>query len=52
MSIIIAIDNTDMQVGQKLVKMDTTAQIVNDRTYIPVRFAREALGMDVIWQSE
>ncbi|MGM9936809.1 MAG: leucine-rich repeat protein, partial [Candidatus Ornithomonoglobus sp.] len=50
--IIIAIDNSNMQVGQKLVKMDTTAQIVNDRTYIPVRFVGEALGMEVIWQSE
>ncbi|MGM9936238.1 MAG: stalk domain-containing protein [Candidatus Ornithomonoglobus sp.] len=32
--------------------MDATSQMINDRTYIPVRFVEEALGMDIIWQSE
>ena len=50
--ITIAINNTDLQVGNKTITMDTTAQIVNERTYIPVRFVGEALGMKVNWESK
>ncbi len=31
--------------------MDTTSYISNDRTYIPIRFAAEALGFSVGWDS-
>lgn len=31
--------------------MDTTSYISNDRTYIPIRFAAEALGFAVEWES-
>ncbi|MGM9937368.1 MAG: leucine-rich repeat protein [Candidatus Ornithomonoglobus sp.] len=47
--VVITIGEANMQVGTETVTMDTTAQIVNDRTYIPVRFVGEALGMEVNW---
>ncbi|MGM9937370.1 MAG: leucine-rich repeat protein, partial [Candidatus Ornithomonoglobus sp.] len=47
--VIIQIGNANMQVNKSIVTMDTTARIANDRTYIPVRFAGEALGMTVNW---
>ena len=50
--ITIAIDNTDLQVGNKTITMDTTAQIINERTYIPIRFVGEALGMKINWESK
>lgn len=31
-------------------EMDTSAIIKNDRTYIPIRYVAEALGLDVIWR--
>lgn len=50
--VVITIDNAAMQVDTETVTMDTTAQIINDRTYIPLRFAGEALGITVNWKSE
>lgn len=38
-----------MIVNDKTVVMDTFAAVVNDRTYIPVRFVGEALGLKVEW---
>ncbi len=51
-TVIIKIGSADMQSGNEIITMDTTAQIVNDRTYIPVRFAGEALGLKVEWVNE
>lgn len=48
--IIIVIGSPLMQAGEKTVTMDTTARIVDERTYIPVRFVGEALGLEVNWQ--
>lgn len=45
----ITIDSDVIEVNEKTVKMDTKAIIRNDRTFIPVRFAAEALGMTVNW---
>ncbi len=50
-TVIIKIGSADMQSGSEIITMDTIAQIVNDRTYIPVRFAGEALGLKVEWVS-
>ncbi len=52
--VIIKLNSKYMQVGNDItgyetIIMDTIAQIVNDRTYIPVRFAGEALGLKVEW---
>lgn len=51
MMIIIVIGNSLMQAGEKTVLMDTTACIVDERTYIPVRFVGEVLGMEVSWEA-
>lgn len=37
---------------QKPIYMDTTARLINDRTYIPLRFAAEAFGRKVIWDEK
>ena len=34
----------------KMIEMDTTAIIINNRTYLPLRFVSEALGFNVFWQ--
>ena len=44
------IGSEDMIVNNEVIKMDTSAQIINDRTYIPIRYIAEALGYDVIWR--
>ena len=49
--IVLIIGSKTMQSGKEIITMDTEAQIVNDRTYIPVRFVGEALGMTVSWES-
>lgn len=38
-----------MTINDKSVQMDTSAIIKDDRTYIPVRFVAEALGLTVEW---
>lgn len=48
-SIIIVIGSNTMLVNNNKVKMDTAALIKDDRTYIPVRFVAEALGLTVEW---
>ncbi len=34
---------------RKIITMDTAAIIKDDRTYIPVRFVAEALGLEIKW---
>ena len=41
-----------MLVNGKRVAMDTTAQIVNTRTYLPIRPVMEAFGASVTWDQE
>jgi hypothetical protein len=38
-----------MTINGKTTQMDTAAMIKDDRTYIPVRFVAEALGLSVEW---
>ena len=47
--ITLVIGRTQMQKGQQITEMDTAPVIINDRTYIPVRFVGEALGLEVNW---
>lgn len=47
--VIILIGDENLRVGNEEIVMDTTAQIINERTYIPLRFVGEALGMKVNW---
>ncbi len=37
------------RVGEIVYSMDTTPSVIADRTYIPLRFAAEALGYKVTW---
>ena len=37
------------RVGEIVYSMDTTPTIIGDRTYIPLRFAAEAMGYSVDW---
>ncbi|MDO5396621.1 MAG: copper amine oxidase N-terminal domain-containing protein, partial [bacterium] len=46
-NIVLRIGDENMDVNGETVKMDTAARIVDDRTYIPVRFVAEALGFEV-----
>ena len=50
--IVLNIGNKNMQVDKEIITMDTEAQIINDRTYIPARFVGEALNMKVNWGNE
>ncbi len=45
----IIIGSDTMTVDGKAVQMDTQAVISEERTYIPIRFAAEALGLTVQW---
>ncbi len=38
-------------VGGNRIEMDTTARIVGNRTYLPLRFLSEALRFNVFWES-
>jgi len=40
-----------MQVNKKLVKMDVSPEITNDRTFLPARWVAEALGAEVEWDN-
>lgn len=46
----LTIGSDNMLVNGETVKMDTEARIVNDRTYIPIRYVAEALGFEVLWK--
>lgn len=48
----IPIDSTEPTVDGETVKIDVAAQITNGRTYIPLRFVGEALGVEVRWDEE
>ena len=49
--IALVIDSDIMTVNGENVKMDTAAIIKDDRTYIPVRFVAEAMGLTVEWSN-
>ena len=34
----------------KMIEMDTTAKIINNRTYLPLRLVSEAFGFNVFWE--
>ena len=38
-----------LTVGQPIPGFDTPAQIVNDRTMVPIRYISESFGADVTW---
>lgn len=46
----ITLDSDIMTLNEREIKMDTTAILKDDRTFIPVRFVAEALGLTVDWE--
>ncbi len=46
----ITLDSDIMTLNDREIKMDTTAILKDDRTFIPVRFVAEALGLTVDWK--
>lgn len=50
--VVVSIGSNILKVGTHEIKMDTTAQVKDGRTYIPLRFALEALGFNISWSQE
>lgn len=48
-NVILTINSQDADINGTTYKMPIPPKIINDRTMIPVRFAAEALGMEVGW---
>jgi len=46
------IDNTKAKVGVQQVTLDVSPKIIDDRTYIPLRFIAESIGAKVNWNGE
>ena len=51
-SIAIQIDTEYAFVNSERKDLDVPARIVNDRTFVPLRFVMEELGADVTWDSD
>lgn len=49
-TITLKIDSDIIRVNGIEKKMDTKAVILNDRTYVPLRFVTENLGKEIIWE--
>lgn len=47
--VVLAIDSTAMKVNDKETTLDVPAQIISDRTMVPLRAIFEALGAEVNW---
>ena len=41
-----------MSIGKTLEKYGVAPTIINDRTYVPIRFVAEELGAEVQWNEE
>ena len=50
--IALTIGKTTMLVNSEPVQMDVAPEITNDRTFLPARWAAEALGAEVEWDGE
>jgi hypothetical protein len=51
-SVTFSINNTEASVNGTAVTMDVPAQIIGDRTMVPLRFLSEELGYTVTWDEE
>lgn len=47
--VVLQIDNENAYVNENQVILDVPAQIVSDRTFVPLRFVMESLGYEVTW---
>lgn len=50
--IFLKIGSTDSIVNGVFQSLDVAPSLINDSTYIPLRFAAEALGYEIIWNSD
>ena len=50
--IFLTIDSTRVTIGSTVYTMDVPPQIVNGRTFVPLRFVSENLGAAVEWNGE
>lgn len=48
-SVTFSIDNTNATVNGEAATMDVPARLINDQTFVPLRFLSENLGYDVQW---
>lgn len=51
-SIVVQIDNNTAYIDGEAFELDCPAKVVNDRTFVPVRFVVEALGEKVDWNQD
>ncbi len=51
-SLLIKIGDEAILSGQKVILMDTSAKIIDDRTYLPLRAIAENLGYSVLWDAQ
>lgn len=50
--VVLQIGNTKAFIDENPMELDVAAKIVSDRTFVPIRFIGEALGVDVDWNDE
>ena len=50
--LIMPVDSHQSTINGQVVDIDVPPQIINNRTFIPVRFVSESLGDQVDWQAE
>lgn len=50
--IVLTIDNNEVYVNGEKIDIDTKSEIINSRTYVPLRFIAENLGLKVNWDEE
>ncbi len=50
-TITLTVGSKEMKVGDKVVTLDAPAQIIKDRTLVPVRAIAEAFGAEVAWDA-
>ena len=50
--VVLQIGNTKAFIDENPTELDVAAKIVSDRTFVPVRFIGESLGVDVDWNED
>ena len=50
--IVVQIDSKTAFVGETKKELDVPAMLINDTTYVPLRFILEELGNSVVWDQE
>lgn len=50
--VMLQVGNNRMYVGENMIELDVPAQIIGDRTLVPVRAISEAFGAQVDWDQE